>query len=250
VGSYQWAITIGLFLASCANQGSHARQDSGSYRIPIAIQFLWAIILSVGMFSLPETPRFSIMSGKHDEAARALSKLRRLPTDHPAMVAELNEIRANHEYEKSLGKSTYIDCFRGNMLKRQLTGCCLQALQQLAGINFIFYYGTHFFQQSRIRNPFIIALITNLVNVFATLPGLWLVEKAGRRSLLFWGAVGMCFSEMIVAIVGVTTSSEIANKVLIAFICLFIAFFAASWGPVAWVYGFHHLHDELCSDRE
>jgi sugar porter (SP) family MFS transporter len=235
VGCYQWAITIGLFLASCANQGTKDRNDTGSYRIPVAIQFLWALILAGGMFYLPETPRYLIKSDNYDKAAAALGKLRRLPTDNPALMVELEEIRANHEYEQSLGAGTWADCFKGNMLKRQLTGCAIQALQQLTGINFIFYYGTHFFQQSGIQNAFTIALITNLINVFTTVPGLWLVEKAGRRQLLFWGAVGMCFFHFIVAIVSVAADGDVANKVLIAFVCFFIAFFAASWGPVAWV---------------
>lgn len=48
VGSYQLAITIGLFLAAIVNNATGGRQDTGSYRIPIAVQFLWAIILIVG----------------------------------------------------------------------------------------------------------------------------------------------------------------------------------------------------------
>jgi SP family sugar:H+ symporter-like MFS transporter len=235
VGCYQWAITMGLFFASCANQGSMGRDDSGSYRIPISIQFLWAIILSAGMLILPETPRFLIRKDDYDGAAKSLCRLRKLPPDHHAILSELEEIRANHEYEQSLGKAGWLDCLKDGMYKRQFTGCAIQALQQLSGINFIFYFGTHFFEQSGIKNAFTIALITNLINVFATIPGLWLVEKAGRRQLLFWGACGMCIFHLIVAIVGITTASGVANNVLIAFVCLFIAFFAASWGPVAWV---------------
>lgn len=137
VGSYQLAITIGLLLASCANQGTHKRNDSGSYRIPLAIQFLWAIILVAGMLFLPETPRFHIKMGRWEQAAHAMARLRSLPEDHPQVVEELAEIRANHEYELSLGKARWADCFsnRGHMLKRLLTGCGLQALQQLTGIN-------------------------------------------------------------------------------------------------------------------
>lgn len=78
---------------------------------------------------------------KYDKAAISLGKLRRLPVDHPAIIEELNEVQANHLYEMSLGKATYADCFRGTMTKRVLTGCALQALQQLTGVNFIFYYG-------------------------------------------------------------------------------------------------------------
>lgn len=133
VGSYQLAITIGLLLAAIVNNATSKRNDTGSYRIPIAVQFAWAIILVTGMLILPETPRYLIRSGKFDKAARSLSRLRRLPVDHDAIQLELDEIQANHEYELSLGKASYLDCFRGKILKRQLTGCGLQALQQLTG---------------------------------------------------------------------------------------------------------------------
>lgn len=111
-------------------------------RIPIAVQFAYALILIVGMTILPETPRYLVKKGRHDKALKALARLRRLPTDHPSIVHELDEIEANHEFELGLGKATYLDCFKGNVGKRLLTGCLLQILQQLTGVNFIFYYGT------------------------------------------------------------------------------------------------------------
>lgn len=67
VGSYQLAITIGLFLAAIVNNGTQNRADTGSYRIPIALQFAWSIILVVGLCFLPETPRFLIKQDKHDK---------------------------------------------------------------------------------------------------------------------------------------------------------------------------------------
>lgn len=82
------------------------------------------------MLILPETPRYLIRSGKPEKAARSLAKLRRLPQDHVAIVDELGEIQANHDYELTLGQSSYIDCFKGGVGKRLLTGCLLQALQQ------------------------------------------------------------------------------------------------------------------------
>jgi len=139
VGSYQLAITIGLLLASIVNNATKDRNDTGSYRIPIAVQFAWAIILFVGMLLLPETPRMYIKRDKAEDAAKSLSRLRRLPVDHPAVVEELSEIMANHQYEMALGKASWLDCFKGNLGKRLATGCLLQALQQLTGVNFIFY---------------------------------------------------------------------------------------------------------------
>jgi len=58
------------------------------------------------------------------------------------------------------------------------------------GVNFIFYFGTSYFQNSGIKNPFIISVITDVVNVSSTIPGLYLVEKWGRRPLLMFGAIG------------------------------------------------------------
>lgn len=130
VGAYQLAITIGLLLAAIVDNATAKRNDTGSYRIPIAVQFAWALILFFGMLLLPETPRMWIKRGKPEKAAKSLSRLRRLDVDHPALVEELGEIQANHEYEMTLGQASYLDCFRGNLGKRLATGCLLQSLQQ------------------------------------------------------------------------------------------------------------------------
>ncbi|KAF9891209.1 Plasma membrane low glucose sensor [Aspergillus nanangensis] len=235
VGAYQLAITIGLLLAAIVNNSTKNRMDTGSYRIPVAIQFAWAIILVAGMLMLPESPRYLIKRDRLEDAAKSLSRLRRLDINDAAIVEELAEIQANHEFELSQGRAGYREIFKGTIGKRLATGCVVQALQQLAGVNFIFYYGTTFFEKSGIQNSFTITLVTNIINVCSSFPGLYMVEKWGRRSLLLFGAVGMCVSQFIVAIVGTVATSTIANKVLIAFVCVYMFFFASSWGPVAWV---------------
>jgi SP family sugar:H+ symporter-like MFS transporter len=75
VGAYQLAITIGLFLAAIVNNSSQNRNDSGSYRIPISIQFLWAIVLVVGLIFLPETPRYLIKMNRRDKVCISPSTL-------------------------------------------------------------------------------------------------------------------------------------------------------------------------------
>ncbi|KAH6674257.1 putative glucose transporter rco-3 [Halenospora varia] len=247
VGSYQFAITVGLLLAAIVDNATKDRDDTGSYRIPIAVQFAWAIVLISGMLVLPETPRYLIKKGKGEKASRSLARLRRLPEDHEAIRDELAEITANHEYELTLGKASYLDCFKGGVRKRLATGCLLQALQQLTGINFIFYYGTQYFKNSGITNSFVISMITSAVNVGSTIPGLYAIDKFGRRPLLLWGAVGMTVSQLLVAVLGTTTTgqnpidgttyslNDSAQKAAIAFICIYIFFFASTWGPIAWV---------------
>ena len=235
---YQLAITLGLLLASIVNNSTHQRNDSGSYRIPVAVQLLYGLTLGIGIFFLPETPRYFIKVGAEAKAAKSLSRLRSLPADHPAIQSELAEITANHEYELSLRSTrSWADLLKngGRQRRRLLTGCAIMAAQQLTGINFIFYYGTQFFKNSGIQNPFLIGLTTNLVNLASTIPGLFLVERWGRRPLLLWGAIGMTICEFIVAIVGVNSSSNVANNVLVAFTCIYIFFFAISWGVAGWV---------------
>lgn len=90
-------------------------------------------------------------------------------------------------------------------------------------MDFIFYYGTSFFQQlGTISNPFFISLITNLVNVLSTPLAFWAIEHFGRRPLLIYGSPGMFCNENVV-------------KAMITAICFQICFFATTWGPVAWV---------------
>ena len=211
-----------------------------SWQIPITLQFIWGLILAVGMILLPESPRWLIKKERDEDAAHALSRLISLPPNHPELRAELEEVRAAYQQEKELGESSYLDCFRATDNKirlRTFTGILIQGWQQLTGVNFVFYYGTVFFKNSGISSPFLITIAVNVINVFMTLPGMWGVERFGRRRLLLVGAIGMCICEFMVAIVGVTisTSNIAGQKVLIAFVCIYIAFFASTWGPVAWV---------------
>lgn len=96
------------------------------------------------------------------------------------------------------------------------------------------FYGTTFFQQVGIDSPFVINIITNAVNVASTPLSVWIIEKLGRRTMLICGAIGMLMCEFIVAGVGVTSPGG-NDIVLVAFVCLYIFFFATSWGPAAWV---------------
>src|ERR1700733_3785439 len=102
VSGYQFCITIGILLASCVDYGTQNRTNSGSYRIPIAIQMLWAIILAVGLFFLPDSPRYYVKRGKLGLASATLARLRGQPAESEFIQQELAEIVANHENELQL----------------------------------------------------------------------------------------------------------------------------------------------------
>lgn len=240
VCAYQLSITIGLLVASIVNLFTSSLAGPAAYRIPLGLQFTWACVLAVGLLVLPETPRYLIKRGNKHAAGLALSRLRRLDITHPALVEELAEIEANHDYELTLGPDNYRDIFLGSphLGRRTLTGCGLQMLQQLTGINFIMYYGTSFFNRADISDPFLISLVMNIVNVVSTIPGLFVVETWGRRRLLIAGSIGMAICQMVIAVASTIVGNdmpELVAKLLIAFVSCFVFFYAASWGPVCWV---------------
>ncbi|KAH6694163.1 putative sugar transporter [Plectosphaerella plurivora] len=248
VSAYQFCITIGLLLANCAVYGTQNRSDSGSYRIPIGIQFLWAILLGVALCFLPESPRYYVKKGNLDKATTALCFIRGQPAESEYIRDELAEIIANHEYESALIPETgyiksWLVCFQGPIskpssnLRRTIVGFGIQGWQQMSGMNFVFYFGTTFFQQlGTISNPFLISLITTLVNVCATPLAFWTIERFGRRPLFLVGGIGMCLMQYVIGAVGTAMpQDETAVKGMIAIICLQIFFYATTWGPAAWV---------------
>ena len=125
VCAYQLSITLGLLSASVVNIVCEHMKGAAAYRIPMGLQLTWAAVLSLGLLILPETPRYLIKRGFREAAAISLSRLRRLDRLHPALVEELAEIQANHEYELALGADTYKDIFYGSphLGRRTLTGC-------------------------------------------------------------------------------------------------------------------------------
>ncbi|AEO59687.1 hypothetical protein MYCTH_2308157 [Thermothelomyces thermophilus ATCC 42464] len=266
VAGYQFCITIGLMLASCVVYGTQNRQDTGQYRIPIGIQFIWALILGGGLLCLPDSPRYFVKRGRLADATSALSRLRGQPEDSEYIQVELAEIVANEEYERQLIPSTtwfgsWANCFKGSLfkansnLRKTILGTSLQMMQQWTGVNFIFYYSTPFLKSTgAIDDPFLMSMVFTIINVFSTPISFYTVERFGRRTILFWGALGMLICQFLVAIVGVTVGfnhthpaptaddpeATLANNISavnaqIAFIAIFIFFFASTWGPGAWI---------------
>ncbi|KAK5946686.1 hypothetical protein PMZ80_000829 [Knufia obscura] len=248
VSAYQFCVTIGIMLASVVTYGTQNYTTSASYRVPIGIQFAWALILGVGLFFLPESPRYHVRHGDLEKASHALSRVRGTPETSSYIKEELAEIVANHEYEMQAVPhtgyfSSWTNCFKGSIrkpdsnLRRTILGTSLQMMQQATGVNFIFYYSTSFFQLLNLGvDPFLLSLITTLINVLSTPISFWTVERFGRRPLLIWGALGMVVCQYLVAILGtVAGGDKTVVKAEIAFVCIYIFFFASTWGPAAWV---------------
>ncbi|KAL8283937.1 hypothetical protein RQP46_005369 [Phenoliferia psychrophenolica] len=206
VSFYQFAITCGILLAEGVDLGTENRKDSGSWRIPQGLQILWGLLIIIGVLFVPESPRFLIQRGKIEEGRVALARMRSKAVDADVITHEMEQIQGNLEYEKSLGTSTYRELFQGHMLNRTMCGI--------------------------LNSPYLITVATGVVNVGMTIPGIYMVERLGRRKFLLGGALWMSFCQLIVGAVAVgKKGSDTANNVLVAFTLLFIAGFASTWGP-------------------
>ena len=137
--AYQFAITIGLFLAAVVSYCTKDREDSGAFRIPIGLQFLWAIILATGLWFSPESPRWYIMKDKDEEAKKAISRIRRQPVDSEFVQRECRDLTEIWKVERELSAG-WIACFSGGFksgsnLHRTLIGITIQMMQQLSKLS-------------------------------------------------------------------------------------------------------------------
>lgn len=242
VSTYQLFITLGIFVADAINFGTEARPNSGSWRIPMGIGFAWPLILGIGILAFPESPRFAYRNGRIDEARAAMAKFAGVPETHREVRREIAEIKEKHDLEISLGKRPWIELLTGpRMGYRTMLGITLQALQQLTGANFFFYYGTTIFKATGLSNSFVTAMILGGVNFGMTFFGLYVVERFGRRKSLIVGGIGMTVNFLIFASIGSFAldnanpqSTPQAGAAMIVFACFFICFYAVTWGPIIW----------------
>jgi SP family sugar:H+ symporter-like MFS transporter len=140
VSCYQLFITLGIFLAYCINFGTETDPSRRSWRLPMGISFIWPVIMIFGMFFLPESPRWEYRKGKIDSARKTISRSYGVSETHREVVREIREIREKLEAESVGGKQKLLGVFTGpRMLYRVILGISLQALQQLTGMQSMYY---------------------------------------------------------------------------------------------------------------
>ncbi|KAL2071794.1 hypothetical protein VTL71DRAFT_13029 [Oculimacula yallundae] len=242
VSCYQLFITIGIFTADCINYGTEAMDNTGSYRIPMGIGFIWAIILGVGIIFLPESPRHDWNHGRSERATTTMSKFYGLSETHPLIRNETAEIEK--VMQATQGDHPWYEALTGpRMFYRIALAMGLQMLQQLTGANYFFYYGTTVFSGVGLDNSYVTAMILGGVNVGATFFGVWLARRARRRESLYIAALWQTMCFLVFASVGQflfktavpeSSTAKTAGTVMIVFACLFIVSFAATWGPLVW----------------
>jgi len=244
--TYQIMITLGIVLAYGVDYATAYRGDDSSYKIPIAVQIIWAGILALGTPFLPRSPRESVLNGNFEAAKRTVGTMHALQPDDPLVISIVEEIQAKIVEEKNHGAS-YKDAFdfRSELRtgQRTLIGMFIQSFQQLTGANFIFYYGTSIFQAvNPSLNSYKSQLIFGALDSIGTFPGLYFLDRFGRRRTMITGAIVMGLSYMVYAFVGRFALYDAQGNPrpgpgggMVAAICVFVLAYGGSWGPGGWV---------------
>mmetsp|Transcript_25156 Transcript_25156/g.63817 ORF Transcript_25156/g.63817 Transcript_25156/m.63817 type:complete len:489 (-) Transcript_25156:48-1514(-) len=237
---YQLMITSGILVAAAVDLLLVERD--GGWRVAIWLQALPAVVILAAMPLLPRSPRWLVQQGRRAEALEVLQRLR----SEEKGKAEYDEIVAECEASKKSGEAPWSQLVTGRIGRLVALGSLLQLLQNLVGINTFMYFGPRIFASFGL-NANLFQTINNGVNLVATVPALYLVDRAGRRSLLIFGAVGMACSCVVMGTIGVfcvyrnpdgtlETPPVGVSAILSATVFFFVMNFACTWGPVAWIY--------------
>ena len=231
VSYYQLAIVIGILVIFFVNSliqgaGDEAWNVEYGWRYMMASGLIPAALFFIALFFVPESPRWLTKEGKDDEALKILSSINGANKGR----AILDEVKATlHEEQGTLS-----ELFTGRFSKAIFVGIVLCIFSQVQGINAIMYYAPEIFKSigSGTESAFQQTVIIGIINTLFTFVAINWVDKWGRKTLLLWGGLGMALSLLMV---GTAFYMNWKGYGLLIFILLYIASFAASYGPVTWV---------------
>ncbi len=228
----QLMITVGILLSYIV--GVIFTPIEG-WRYMFGVALLPALILGIGMFMLPESPRRLFEHG-HLDKARAVLGRSRSPEEVDLELQEMDEIK---RLEQEQARVSYKELFAPYVRPALVIGIGLAIFQQITGINTVIYYAPTILQGVGFTEGGAIAataLGVGVVNVGFTILAVRIIDRAGRRPLLIIGLIGMVVSLVLLGVVFLQGSTSGAAG-LLATVCLglYIASFAISLGPVFWL---------------
>ncbi|KAK9244501.1 general substrate transporter [Lipomyces tetrasporus] len=262
----QFAIACGIMISFWLDYGTQyiggigEGQSQAAWRLPFALRVVPALTLLTGcFFVLPFSPRWLVKVGREHEALTVLSRLRKMPENHPIVQAEIMQIKAGARFDAltikekfpnaktpaQIAFQQYKELFTQKHLSRRLfVACFMQFLQQFTGVNAIIYYAPKMFKSIGLSGNSVSLLATGVVgiiNVVATVPAIGIVDNFGRRVVLMVGALFMSLSHFIIATLYAIYEYSWADHLsagwaAAAFVWFFVFNFAYSVGCIAWIY--------------
>ena len=228
ISTYQLMITIGIFVAFLSDTGFSYIE---SWRWMLGIIAVPGALFLLGVLGLPESPRWLVLRTRNDEAGAVLQKLR----GDPALVrVEIDEIT---EQLRTPQQGWHLFLQNRNFRRSVFLGIALQVVQQLTGINVVMYYAPRIFADMGYATTaqMWFTAIVGLTNVLSTFIAIGLVDRLGRKPILYAGFVVMAIGLGVVGWLmhlGMGTQGE--RLLAVAMLLVFVVGFAFSAGPLVW----------------
>ncbi|KAK5062648.1 hypothetical protein LTR84_004721 [Exophiala bonariae] len=216
-----------------------------SWRVPIGLQTIFALVSGSGILLLPDTPRWYFARNRDDEGLKVLSRLYDLSIDHEQVQEMMETIRTSIKLEEQdEHRFNWLDLFwdRSDLKvgRRVRISFLILSMQQMMGINLSVYYSTVIFSQVGL-SPFLSQLLAAIMNtLFATgtvfLP--FTIERFGRRNILMYSAVGLTICMAIfVGMISQAKPTLGMQWTAVAFVVIYNFIFGYGWIGVCWLYG-------------
>lgn len=227
VARYQFMIVFGIFVAFFSNYLLKGVGGDMDWRFMLGVEAIPAIIYSVMVLRVPNSPRWLLLNRNDESGARSVLESIGIP-DIEKSIAEIKE--------SVKSKTAGAEGLFGGRYSVPLTLAFLIAFfNQLSGINFVLYYAPEILEQAGLAGKESLgsSISIGAVNLVFTLLGMYLIDKLGRKTLMLWGSIGYIISLLMV---GYAFYSGASSSFLLFFICLFIASHAVGQGAVIWVF--------------
>ncbi|WP_310380278.1 sugar porter family MFS transporter [Flavobacterium sp.] len=169
-----------------------------NWRWMLGIEFVPAIFYYIFLFFVPQSPRWLIMKGRHDEAFDVMETI----GDEVSAEKMVKEIKESIKLDSApKEKISLNELFAPSMKLVMTIGIGIAILQQIVGINCVFFYAPMIFEQSGIGTDasFIQAILVGIINVVFTIVAMVLIDKLGRKPLLVIGVSGIALSMLVLA---------------------------------------------------
>jgi sugar porter (SP) family MFS transporter len=232
----QLMITIGILSAYIVNLA--LANINGGWRIMLGFAAFPATILFLGTLYLPESPRWLLSKNKNNKAIEILNALRTNKegqTDITEVEKEISEIKEANAKESGGFKDLMQKWVRPSLV----IGIGLAVFQQLIGINTVIYYAPTIFTNIGLGDSAAILSTVGIgiLNVLVTILALFIMDKFDRKKLLIIGSIGMTVSLILLYLLPKfqLTTQIIFGYFTLIFLCIYIFFFALTWGPIMWI---------------
>ncbi|KAG1852342.1 general substrate transporter [Suillus tomentosus] len=213
--------------------------SSAQWRVPIALQLVFEIIMVTCIGFLPESPRWLVKRGRNAEAMAVISAMEDKPLSDPEVQRTYYGIREAVAVEAS-SQGSLRELTTGGPsqnFRRTVIAVVYMMMQQLTGINLVTFYATIVFQRLGLSE--VNARITSVANgaeyILASIAAYYTIDYVGRRHLMLFGAIGQSIVMLLLAILGYINNTP-AQIVSVVLIFGFNTFFAFGWLGVAWLY--------------